>query len=65
MVSRRGMFGLSLSDIDDRVYSRQHGRPMFSATMSRDRFLFLLSCLNFDDALEPKGYLFINSVCDK
>lgn len=48
----RGVFGMAMTDVD-LLFSKEHGRVAFSGTMSRDRFVFLHRCLNFDDATEP------------
>ena len=47
---------MAMTDVD-LLFSKEHGRVAFSGTMSRDRFVFLHRCLNFDDATEPSGKL--------
>ena len=41
-----------------RLFSERYGPPIFSATMSRNRFFFILSNLSFDEE-ETRADLFI------
>ena len=48
LVYLRGLYGINASDIQT-LFSDEHGMPVFSATMSRVRFEFILKRLCFDD----------------
>ena len=48
LVYLRGLYGLNTYDIRT-LFSDEHGMPVFSATMSRVRFEFILKHLCFDD----------------
>ena len=45
----RGLYHMNGHQIDT-LFSDIHGHPVFSATMSRQRFQFILANLTFDDA---------------
>ena len=49
----RGLYGLNNHCIET-LFSDIHGHPVFSATMSRMRFQFILASLSFDDASDRK-----------
>ena len=49
----RGAFGQGMHNVDI-VFSEKYGHPVFSATMSRNRFKFLRSKIRFDNREERK-----------
>ncbi|XP_057296188.1 piggyBac transposable element-derived protein 3-like [Hydractinia symbiolongicarpus] len=50
----RGLYKLNTISIDE-LFSNDYGPPIVSATMSRNRFTFLLSNLQFDDQTTRDG----------
>ena len=48
LILYRGIYQLNTLNVD-KLFSNQYGRPIFSETMSRNRFTFLLANLSFDD----------------
>ena len=49
IVYMRGLYYMNGHRIDN-LFSDIHGHPVFSATISRQRFQFILTNLTFDDA---------------
>ena len=44
----RGLYKLNTFTVQ-RLFSKRYGPPIFSATMARNRFLFLIATISFDD----------------